>query len=140
MSLNPCVLTKRKMDKAALVGIHRLKGYGPMLTNSSRCSTLRHLGDLIATTTLVALDIDHDGESEAKLAAQQQREHSLERFKRTPVTADEDGKIGSGDIKDDLTLITVVLINRRISSIEEAQKLTEYGKSHIYERIDLLVS
>ena len=78
------------MDKAALVGIHRLKGYGPMLTNSSRCSTLRHLGDLIATTTLVALDIDHDGESEAKLTTQQQREHSLERFKRTPVTAPSD--------------------------------------------------
>ncbi len=55
------------------------------------------------------------------------------------MTADEDGKIGSGDIEDDLTLVTVVLINRRISSIEEAQELTKNGESHIYERIDLLI-
>lgn len=139
MGLNPCVLTKRKMNKATLVGIHGLKGYGPMLTNSSGCSTLCHLGDLIAATALVALDIDHDRESEAKFAAQQQREHSLEGFKRTAMTADENGKIGSSDVEDDLTLVTVVLINRRISSIEEAQELTKNGKSDIYERIDLFV-
>lgn len=140
MRLNPSVVTQGKVHQTALIRSHRRKTYRSLLADSTAGSTLGHLDNLIMATALVALDINHNREAEAELAAHQQREHRLERLERTTMATNQHRKIGSSHIKNDLTVVTLVLVDGRVSGIKMSEQLAKdrYGK--INDRIGLLVA
>ena len=56
------------------------------------------------------------------------------------MTTDQYGKIWSGDVEDQLTLIALVLINRRVIGIEVDEDRTHDRDCHICNRIQFLIS
>ena len=103
MRVNGIVTTKGNMNQSTFIGIHRRQGNTLMRANSALGGRLSHRGNLVLTTALVSLNVNHNRIPKAKLAAHQQREHNLEGIKGTTMTANEDSKIRSGYIQNQLT-------------------------------------
>lgn len=140
MSIDCIITTKRNMNQSALIGIHRRKRHTLMSTDSTLGSRLSHSGDLVLTTTLITLDVDDYRIPKAELATYQQREHNLKGIKRASMTTNENSKIGSSYIQNQLALVAFILIDRRVGGIEVRKDGTQNGNRNIGNGVELLIS
>ena len=139
MGIDGIIATKCNMDQSSLIGIHRRKRNTLMGTDGTLGGRLSHRGNLVLTTALVALNVNHNRIPKAKLAAHQQREHDLKSIKGTSVTTNENSKIRSGYVQNQLTLIALILIDGRVRRIEVRKDGTQNGNSHIGNGVELLI-
>ena len=137
--IDAVVVTKSDMHQATFVSAHRRQAHRAVLANGTRGSRMSHGDNLVMSTALIAFDIDSNRITESKLAAYQQREDRLERLERTPMTTDQHGEVGSGDIEDKLPLIPLVLIDGRLTGIEEGQQVAKDRNGNIGDCVELLV-
>ena len=139
MSIDGIIATKCNVNQSALVGIHGRKRNTLMSANGTLGSRLSHGGNLVLSAALVSLNIHYNRIPKAKLAAHQQREHNLKGIKGTTMTANENSKIRSGNIQNQLALVTLVLINRRVGGIEVRKDGTQNGNRNIGDGVELLI-
>lgn len=133
------VATKGNMDQSTFIGIHGRQGNTLMSANSTLGGGLGHRCNLVLSTALITLNVDDDRIPKAKLAAHQQREHNLKGIKGTSVTTNENSKIRSGYVQNQLTLIALILIDGRVRRIEVRKDGTQNGNSHIGNGVELLI-
>lgn len=139
MSIDGIIATKCNVNQSALVGIHGRKRNTLMSSDGTLGSRLSHGGNLVLSAALVSLDVHYNRIPKAKLAAHQQREHNLKGIKGTTMTANENSKIRSGNIQNQLALVTLVLINRRVGGIEVRKDGTQNGNRNIGDGVELLI-
>ena len=139
MSIDCIVATKCNVNQSALIGIHGRKRNTLMSADGTLGSRLSHGGDLILTATLVSLDVHYNRIPKAKLAAHQQREHNLKSIKSATMTANENSKVGSRYIQNQLTLVALILIDRRVGGIEVRKDGTQDGNRNIGNGVELLI-
>lgn len=139
MSIDGVIATKCNVNQSALVGIHGRKRNTLMSADGTLGSRLSHGGNLVLSAALVSLNIHYNRIPKAKLAAHQQREHNLKGIKGTTMTANENSKIRSGNIQNQLALVTLVLINRRVGGIEVRKDGTQNGNRNIGDGVELLI-
>lgn len=139
MGFNSSVIAKRDMHQTTLVGTHRRKSNRSMLTHGTGGSRVSHRSNLIIATALITLDINHHRITEPQAAAHNQREHRLQRLKRTTVTPDEYSQIGSSNIEDQLAVIALILIDRGIFGIKMLQNIANHRQRNISDGIELLI-
>lgn len=139
MCVDSIVTTKGNMNQSTFIGIHGRQGNTLMSANSALGSGLGHRSNLVLSTALITLDVDDDRIPKPKLAAHQQGEHNLKSIKGTSMTANENSKIRSGYVQNQLALVTLILINGRVRRIEVRKDGTQNGNSHIGNGVELLV-
>lgn len=139
MRVDSIVATKSNMDQSTFIGIHGRKRNTLMSADGTLGSRLSHGGDLILTATLVSLDVHYNRIPKAKLAAHQQREHNLKSIKSATMTANENSKVGSRYIQNQLTLVALILIDRRVGGIEVRKDGTQDGNRNIGNGVELLI-
>ena len=139
MCIDGIIATKCNMNESALIGIHGRKRNALMSTDGTLGGRLSHRGNLVLTAALVALNVYHNRIPKAKLAAYQQREHNLKGIKGTTMAANENSKIRSRNIQNQLTLVALVLINRRVGGIEVRKDGTQNGNRNIGNGVELLI-
>ena len=139
MGFNSSIIAKRDMHQTTLVGTHRRKSNRPMLTHGTGGSRVGHRSNLIIATALITLDINHHRITEPQATAHNQREHRLQRLKRTTVTPDEYSQIGSSNIEDQLAVIALILIDRGIFGIKMLQNIANHRQRNISDGIKLLI-
>lgn len=139
MRVDSIVTTKSNMNQSTFIGIHGRQGNTLMSANSALGSGLGHRSNFVLSTALVALNINHNRIPKAKLAAHQQREHNLKGIKGTTMTANENSKIRSGYVQNQLALVTLILIDGRVRRIEVRKDGTQNGNSHIGNGVELLI-
>ena len=101
---------------------------------------LGHGCNLVLSTALIALNVDDNRIPKTKLAAHQQREHNLKSIEGTSMATNKNGKIRSSYIQDQLALITLILIDGRVRSIEVRKDRTQNGNSNIGNGVEFLIS
>ena len=139
MRVDSIVTTKGNMNQSTFISIHGRQGNTLMSANSALGSGLGHRSNLILSTAIITLDVDDDRIPKAELAAHQQREHNLKGIKGTTMTANENSKIRSRNIQNQLTLVALVLINRRVGGIEMRKDGTQNGNRNIGNGVELLI-
>ena len=139
MGIDGIIATKCNMNESALIGIHGRKRNALMSTDGTLGGRLSHRGNLVLTAALVALNVHHNRIPKAKLTAYQKREHNLKGIKRTTVTADENSKVRSRYIQNQLALIALILIDRRVGGIEVRKDGTQNGNRNIGNGVELLI-
>lgn len=139
MGIDSIIATKCNMNQSALIGIHGRKRNTLMSADGTLCGRLSHRGNLVLTTALVALNVNYNRIPKAKLAAHQQREHNLKGIEGATMTANENSKIRSGYVQNQLTLIALILIDGRVRRIEVRKDGTQNGNSHIGNGVELLI-
>lgn len=139
VSIDCIITTKRNMNQSTLIGIHRRKRHTLMSTDSALGSRLSHSGDLVLTATLITLDIDDNRIPKAELTTYQQREHNLKGIKRASMTTNENSKIRSSYIQNQLALVAFILIDRRVGGIEVRKDGTQNGNRNIGNGVELLI-
>ena len=139
MSIDCIITTKRNMNQSTLIGIHRRKRHTLMSTDSALGSRLSHSGNLVLTATLITLDIDDNRIPKAELTTYQQREHNLKGIKRASMTTNENSKIRSSYIQNQLALVAFILIDRRVGGIEVRKDGTQNGNRNIGNGVELLI-
>ena len=139
MSVDRIIAAKGNVNQPALIGIHRRKRDALVSAHGSLGRGLSHRSNLVLTATLIALNVNDDRIPKAQLAAHQQREHNLESIKGATMTTDKDGEIGSGYIKNQFAFVALVLIDRRIRSIEVQKDGTQNGNRNIGNGVELLI-
>lgn len=82
-----------------------------MSANSALGSGLGHRSNLVLSTALITFDVDDDRIPKAKLATHQQGEHNLKSIEGTSMTANENSKIRSSYVQNQLALVTLILID-----------------------------
>ena len=139
MGIDGIIATKCNMNQSTLIGIHGRKRNTLMSTDGTLGGRLSHRGNLVLTAALITLDVNDDRIPKAKLAAHQQREHNLKGIKGTTMTANENSKIRSSYIQNQLTLVTLILIDGRVRRIEVRKDGTQNGNSNIGNGVELLI-
>ncbi len=139
MRVDSIVATKGNMNQSTFISIHGRQGNTLMSANSALGSGLGHRSNLILSTALITLDVDDDRIPKAELAAHQQREHNLKGIKGTTMTANENSKIRSGYVQNQLALVTLILIDGRVRRIEVQKDGTQNGNSYIGNGVELLI-
>ncbi len=139
VSIDCIITTKRNMNQSTLIGIHRRKRHTLMSTDSALGSRLSHSGDLVLTATLITLDIDDNRIPKTELTTYQQREHNLKGIKRASMTTNENSKIRSSYIQNQLALVAFILIDRRVGGIEVRKDGTQNGNRNIGNGVELLI-
>lgn len=139
MRVDSIVTTKGNMNQSTFIGIHGRQGNALMSANSALGSGLGHRSNLVLSTALITLDVDDDRIPKAKPAAHQQGEHNLKSIKGTSMTANENSKIRSGYVQNQLALVTLILIDGRVRRIEVRKNGTQNGNSHIGNGVEFLI-
>ena len=139
MRVDSIVTTKGNMNQSTFVGIHGRQGNTFMSANSALGSGLGHRSNLVLSTALITFDVDDDRIPKAKLATHQQGEHNLKSIEGTSMTANENSKVGSRYIQNQLTLVALILIDRRVGGIEVRKDGTQDGNRNIGNGVELLI-
>lgn len=139
MRVDSIVTTKGNMNQSTFVGIHGRQGNTFMSANSALGSGLGHRSNLVLSTALITFDVDDDRIPKAKLATHQQGEHNLKSIEGTSMTANENSKIRSRYIQNQLTLVALILIDRRVGGIEVRKDGTQDGNRNIGNGVELLI-
>ncbi len=140
MCIDCIITTKRNVNQSALIGIHGRQGNALMSTDCTLGSRLSHSGNLVLTTALVTLNIDDNRIPKAELTANQQREHNLKGIKRTSMATNENSKIRSSYIQNQLALIAFIFIDRRVGGIEVRKDGTQNRNRNIGNGVEFLIS
>lgn len=138
VSGNGVIVDKSKVNKPTLIGIHGSHSNSTLLA-SLRSGGLGKTLNLRLPAGLIALNINNDGIVELKSAAHQGRKNHLKRIERTAMAANEHRKIPTVNIKDQLPVITIVLIDRALSLTKETEELAKILNSDIRNLIGLII-
>ena len=139
MRINSIVTTKGNMNQSTFIGIHGRQGNTLMSANSALGSGLGHRSNLVLSTALITLDVDDDRIPKAKLATHQQGKHNLKSIEGTSMATNENSKIRSGYVQNQLALVTLILIDGRVRRTEVRKDGTQNGNSHIGNGVELLI-
>lgn len=90
-------------------------------------------------SALISFHVNNNRIPKAKLATNQKRNENLQGFESASVTSNQDSKIRSGDVKNKLAVVTIVLINRRGFGIEMSKNGAKDRYGNICNSIELLV-
>lgn len=132
------IVDKSKVNKPTLIGIHGSHSNSTLLA-SLRSGGLGKTLNLRLPAGLIALNINNDGIVELKSAAHQGRKNHLKRIERTAMAANEHRKIPAVNVKDQLPVITIVLIDRALSLTKETEELAKILNSDIRNLIGLII-
>lgn len=138
VSGNGVIVDKSKVNKPTLIGIHGSHSNSTLLA-SLRSGGLGKTLNLRLPAGLIALNINNDGIVELKSAAHQGRKNHLKRIERTAMAANEHRKIPTVNVKDQLPVITIVLIDRALSLTKETEELAKILNSDIRNLIGLII-
>ena len=138
VSGNGVIVNKSKVNKPTLIGVHGSHGNSTLLA-SLRSGGLGKTLNLRLPAGLIALNINNDGIVELKSAAHQGRKNHLKRIERTAMAANEHRKIPTVNVKDQLPVITIVLIDRALSLTKETEELAKILNSDIRNLIGLII-
>lgn len=139
MSIDGIIATKGNVNQSTLVGIHGRQGNTLTSADGTLGSRLSHGGNLVLTAALITLDVHDDRIPKAKLTTHQQREHNLKGIEGTSMTPNENSKIRSGYIQDQLALVTLILIDGRVRRIEVRKDRTQNGNRDIGDGVELII-
>ena len=90
-------------------------------------------------STLISFHVNNNRIPKAKLATNQKRNENLQGFESASVTSNQDSKIRSGNVKNKLSVVTIVLINRRGFGIEMSENGAKDRYGNICNSIEFLV-
>lgn len=138
--IDPIIITKGDMNETALIRTHGRQLDDPMLTASTRGGGAGHGDDLIMTAALVAFNVNDDRISEAKLTTDQQRKENLEGLESASMPANEDSKVRRGDIKDQGSIVAIVLIDGGILGVEMREDGAKDRNRYISDCVELFIS
>ncbi len=137
---NPIVIAQSDMDDSTLIRCHRTKFYTAVLTSRAIRRRTGNRFQLLPLTTLVSLYINNNGVSESHFPNGNSRNKELQGIQGLSVTSDQHGKIIAGYIKDKLSFITFVFVDRHFANIEILQDILENGNGCISHLIELLIA
>ena len=138
VSGNGVIVDKGKVNQPTLIGVHGSHSDSTLLTSLRSGGPGKTL-NLRLPARLIALDINNDGIVELKPAAHQGRKNHLKRIERTAMTANEHRKIPAVNVKDQLAVITIVLVDRALSLTKETEELAKILNSDIRNFIGLII-
>ncbi|CDD86400.1 uncharacterized protein BN589_01072 [Collinsella sp. CAG:289] len=110
-----------------------------MLTHRACGSGVSHRNNLVMTTALISFDVNRNRIAEPKTTTHQKREHGLEGLQGTAMTTDKNRKIGGGHIENELSFITLILIDRGIGSVKITKDRTKNRDSNISDGVELFI-
>lgn len=139
MRIDTIIIAQSNVNKTTLIGAHRRKAHSTMLAGCTRGSRVSHRYHFVVAPGLVPLDINSNRIAESKLPAHQKGEQRLQRLECTTMPSNEDSEIGGGDIKNEFTFITLILVNGGIGGIKECEQVAQYGYGDVGDRIKLFV-
>lgn len=135
---NGVIVDKGKVNKPALISVHGSHGNSSLLASLRSSSPSKTL-NLRLPAGLIALDINNDGIVKLKPAAHQGRKNHLKRIKRATMAANKYREIPAVNIKDQLAVIAVVLVDRALSLTKETEELAKILNSDIRNLIGLII-
>ena len=138
VSSNGVIVDKSKVNKPTLIGVHGSHSNSTLLASLRSGSPGKTL-NLRLPARLIALDINNDGIVELKPAAHQGRKNHLKRIERTAMEANKHRKIPAVNVKDQLAVIAIVLIDRALSLTKETEELAKVLDSDIRNLIGLII-
>ena len=138
VSGNGVIVDKGKVNQTTLIGIHGSHSDSTLLTSLRSGGPGKTL-NLRLPAGLIALDINNDGIVELKPAAHQRRKNHLKRIERTAMAANEYRKIPAVNVKDQLPVIAIVLVDRALSLTKETEELAKILNSNIRNLIGLII-
>lgn len=138
VSSNGVIVDKSKVNKAPLIGVHGSHSNSTLLASLRSGSPGKTL-NLRLPAGLIALNINNDGIVELKSAAHQGRKNHLKRIERTAMAANEHRKIPAVNVKDQLPIIAIVLVDRALSLTKETEELAKILNSDIRNLIGLII-
>ena len=139
VSLDAVVIAQGDMDETPLISRHGRQVHVAMLTHGTVSSGLGNGENLVTTTALVSLHVNGNGVSEPKATAHEKGEQRLERFESLSMSTNQNRKIGRSDIKNQLALVSIVLIDRRVGGIKEPEDGAKDAHGYVGDGIELLV-
>lgn len=132
-------IPQSQVDETTLVSIHGSKTHrAPALNCLLSIGTSQPL-NLIPAATLVALNINNDGIVEANALVKQRGKHNLQGIERHTMAANENGKIPTTHIENELALISIVLINRTGVLAKAGEKGAQNINGNIGNDVELSV-
>ncbi len=140
MRINGIVATKGNVNQTTLISIHGRQGNTLMSADGALGSGLGHGSDLVLSAALITLNVNDDRIPKAKLAAHQQREHNLKGIEGTSMATNENSKIRSSYIQNQLALIAFIFIDRRVGGIEVRKDGTQNRNRNIGNGVEFLIS
>lgn len=138
VSGNGVIVDKGKVNQPTLIGVHGSHSDSTLLTSLRSGGPGKTL-NLRLPARLIALDINNDGIVELKPATHQGRKNHLKRIERTAMTANENRKIPTVNVKDQLPIIAIVLVDRALSLTKETEELAKILNSDIRNLIGLII-
>jgi hypothetical protein len=134
------IISQSKVNQTTVVRIHGSKLDAGTMTLSTRSSVESHLLNLLLSTATITLNVDDDRIVELETAAQKGGDNRLKSLKRAPMATNENSKVTTAHIKDELTFVTIVLINGGVSLTEEIENTAEILNSDVGNTIGLVIS
>ena len=134
------IISQSKVNQTTVIRIHGSKLDAGTMALSTRSSVESHLLNLLLCTTTVALDVNNNGIVELETTAHERGDNRLQGFQRTTVTANEDGKVSTAHIKNELALIAIVLINGGVCLTKEIENAAQVFNGNIGNVVSLVIS
>ena len=136
---NTAVIAQRDMDDTALVRRHRAKLDAAMLIGSLVGGRTRDRLELLTLAVLISLHIDDHRITVPDGTDGDGRDHELQGVERFSMTSNQNGKIIAGDVKDELAVVALVLIDGDVAHIEMLQDILQRGDRGVGDAVQLLI-
>lgn len=139
MSGNISVIDKSKVNKTTLIGVHRLET-NLTRTLGTRSSRPSNRLNLLLPTILVALNVNNDGEVEAKTLTNDRRDDELKSVEHATVAANENCQVTAINVENELSLVTIVLIDGGLSLTKALEDITNHANGEVGDGVKLVVA
>ena len=115
--LDTIVVPKGDIHQSTLVRRHGTKLHAAVLTRRSIGGRTGDRLELLTLTTLVSFDVDNHRIAKPDGAHRDSRNQELQGVKRLAVTTNEHSKIITGNVQDELSIVTFVFVTSGNASI-----------------------
>ena len=137
---NTIIISQIHVNQTALVWTHGPELHISVLAASTGSGRRSQSFELLALAMLIALDINGNRITETKLAEGDSRQHQLQRIQSASTTANQNCKvITANDIKDNLTLVTLVFVDLHTMHIKETKNFFKRVDSSISYMIEFFI-
>lgn len=137
--LDTIVVPKGDMHQSTLVRRHGTKLHAAVLTRRSIGGRTGDRLELLTLTTLVSFDVDNHRIAKPDGAHRDSRNQELQGVKRLAVTTDEYGKIITGNVQDELSIVTFVFVDSYFSNVEILQNVLQSSDGRIGYPVEFLI-
>ena len=138
-SLDTSVITKSNMDDTTLVRSHWTKLNASMSRSRFLCGRASKGLKLLTLTALIPFNIDNDRITEANDANRNDGNQKLESIKGAAMTTNKNRKIVTGNIKDKLTVVTLILVDGDLTNIEIFKDVLQCGNCSVGNEIKFFI-